>query len=44
MRNLLIHGYFDVDWDEVWSVVEKDLAPLKQQIQSLLGPAARRDS
>lgn len=36
MRNLLIHGYFDVEWDQVWTVVERDLAPLEQIVRSLL--------
>ena len=36
MRNLLIHGYFDVDWDEVWNVVERDLAGLKANVHALL--------
>jgi len=25
MRNVLVHGYFDIDLDVVWSTVEKDL-------------------
>lgn len=24
MRNLLIHGYFEVDMEEVWGICEKD--------------------
>lgn len=36
MRNLLIHGYFDVDWEEVWNVVERDLPNLKGQLQKIL--------
>jgi uncharacterized protein with HEPN domain len=28
MRNAVVHGYFDVDWDEVWAVVERDLERL----------------
>ena len=36
MRNALIHGYFDVDWDIVWGVVSKDLAPLKRAVLSIL--------
>ncbi|NJK93002.1 MAG: DUF86 domain-containing protein [Blastochloris sp.] len=30
MRNLLIHGYFDVDWDQVWNVIAKDIGPLER--------------
>ena len=36
MRNTLVHAYFDVDWNEVWSVVAKDLQPLKQGVKRLL--------
>jgi uncharacterized protein with HEPN domain len=36
MRNILVHHYFEIDTDIVWSVVESDLPRLKQQIQSLL--------
>lgn len=36
MRHFLVHGYYEVDSDEVWNVVEKDLQPLKQQLESYL--------
>jgi uncharacterized protein with HEPN domain len=36
MRHILVHGYFEVDLDIVWSVVEKDLQDLKEQVQALL--------
>lgn len=36
MRNLLIHGYFDVDWEEVWNVVEKNLSDLKTAVREIL--------
>jgi uncharacterized protein with HEPN domain len=32
MRNAVIHGYFQVDWEEVWNVVERDLEPLRKAI------------
>lgn len=32
MRNFIVHGYNVVDKKEVWSVIQNDLAPLKQQI------------
>ncbi|WP_292521783.1 DUF86 domain-containing protein [Methanoculleus sp.] len=34
MRNILIHHYFGIDRDAVWSVVEHDLPNLKNQILS----------
>jgi len=36
MRNAIIHGYFHVDWDQVWNVVQNDLAPLRKDIESIL--------
>ena len=36
MRNKIIHNYFDVDWEVVWSTVKDDLSRLKQQIDALL--------
>jgi hypothetical protein len=28
MRNTLIHAYFDVDWNEVWAAISRDIQPL----------------
>lgn len=39
-RNRLIHGYFDVDLDIVWSIVVADIPPLRACIQQML---AQRD-
>ena len=36
MRHFLVHGYYEVDAEEVWNVVEKDLHSLKEQISSYL--------
>jgi len=36
MRNILVHDYFTVDIDEVWSTVEKDLPTLRSYISSIL--------
>jgi uncharacterized protein with HEPN domain len=36
MRNILVHDYFSVDSDEVWSTVEKNLPDLKADISSIL--------
>ncbi len=35
MRHVLVHGYFEIDLDIVWSVIEKDLQPLKKEIEYL---------
>jgi uncharacterized protein with HEPN domain len=36
MRNILVHHYFEIDSEMVWSVVEKDLTPLKERVQAQL--------
>jgi len=36
MRNILVHGYFEIDNEVVWSVVENDLPELKKKIQKML--------
>lgn len=35
-RDKLIHHYFGVDLNEVWSIVKDDLPKLKKQIQEIL--------
>jgi uncharacterized protein with HEPN domain len=37
MRNILVHNYFGIDTAIIWSVVERDLPALKQNINNLLG-------
>ena len=37
MRNILVHNYFGIDVAIVWSVVERDLPSLKNQMASILG-------
>ena len=36
MRNFIVHGYNVVDKNEVWSVIQDDLQPLKQQIEKYI--------
>lgn len=36
MRNILVHDYFSIDINAVWSVVENDLPVLYEQIVELL--------
>jgi uncharacterized protein with HEPN domain len=36
MRNRLIHAYFDVDLDVVWTTVTKDLPVLKTELEKIL--------
>lgn len=36
MRHILVHRYFGIDTDAVWSVVERDLPQLKAKVRSIL--------
>lgn len=36
MRNQLIHGYFDVDLEVVWTTCKEDLQGFKKQIKKLI--------
>ena len=36
MRNILVHQYFRIDSDTVWTVVEVHLSPVEQQVQNIL--------
>ena len=36
MRNRLIHVYFDIDLDVVWTTVTKDLPLLKTELEKIL--------
>ena len=36
MRNILIHDYFGLNLDEVWSAAERDVPNLKQRIHEIL--------
>jgi len=36
MRNILVHDYFHIDPEAVWSAVTKDLPVIEQRINQLL--------
>jgi uncharacterized protein with HEPN domain len=35
MRNVLVHDYFDVDFESVWNVLMRDLAALEAVMHSI---------
>ncbi len=39
MRHILVHHYFEIDADQIWKVVERDLKPLRNLILALTSPA-----
>lgn len=36
MRNVLVHDYFEVDFETVWLIVMRDLPPLEKAMQAIL--------
>jgi uncharacterized protein with HEPN domain len=36
MRHILVHQYFEVDLDVVWTTVTHDLPPLKRAVETIL--------
>lgn len=43
LRNRLIHGYDEVDFDILWDIISLDLPPLINQLQQILGPSDTSD-
>ena len=35
-RNIMVHAYFGIDWDEVWRAATRECPALKAQIESVL--------
>jgi uncharacterized protein with HEPN domain len=36
MRNVLVHDYFEVDFETVWLIVQRDLPPLAEAMREIL--------
>jgi uncharacterized protein with HEPN domain len=36
MRHVLVHQYFGIDLDAVWTMVERDLPALKRVVMSMV--------
>jgi uncharacterized protein with HEPN domain len=35
-RNILVHAYFGIDWNEVWKAVQVDCPALREQVAEIL--------
>jgi len=42
-RDRLIHGYFNVDLDVVWAIINEDLPALTRDLRELLNPRMNAD-
>jgi uncharacterized protein with HEPN domain len=36
LRNIVVHAYFGVDWNEVWRTVQHDCPVLREQVAAIL--------
>jgi len=43
MRNILVHGYFDIDTDIVWEAATRDVPNLKPAVERLLKTLNEQD-
>ena len=43
LRDLIAHEYFKIDLERVLDIIERDLPPLEQAIDRLLGPSNGRE-
>jgi len=34
-RHVLVHGYYQIKLEIIWEIIQKDLLPLREQIQTL---------
>jgi len=41
LRNLIIHGYSDIEDDTVWGIFQKDVPELHKQVSNLLAESSR---
>ena len=41
MRNVLVHDYFDVDFEALWDVIFRDLPPLESVMRSMIAEIGR---
>lgn len=42
LRNRLIHGYDQVDFDVLWQILTQDLPPLLDELDQIVSPGADR--
>ena len=36
MRHVLVHDYYQIDSEQVWNVIQRDLSPLRKQVEAYL--------
>lgn len=43
MRNILVHDYYNVDFDVLWNVLKEDLPPFRELIIQYLNKNAQEE-
>ena len=43
MRHILVHDYFEVEWDVLWEVLQTRIVPLRGQIEAILQERVAHD-
>ena len=43
MRNILVHGYFDIDTEIVWAAATRDVPDIKPAVERLLQTLEEQD-
>jgi uncharacterized protein with HEPN domain len=41
MRDILIHGYYDVNVEIIWKTAREDIPPLRQEVLRILDAVGR---
>lgn len=36
MRHILVHAYFEIDWDTIWRVASEDMPPLIELLEAAI--------
>lgn len=36
LRNVVVHDYFAVDWETIWTIIQRDLPILERAVRELL--------
>jgi uncharacterized protein with HEPN domain len=35
LRHILVHGYYQLNFETIWEIIQKDLLPFREQIKTL---------
>ena len=44
IRDAMVHGYFRIDYEVLWEIIERDLPPLQNRIQAIITDQEKREA